>query len=69
MSEAVGEVCANIGVRGRRQREVFGWIAIGIAVVAAAAMIGTAVAWPWGALLFVPLYAGAIGVLQARGKT
>jgi hypothetical protein len=59
----------NLGSRGRRRRSLVG--AAGFAVALAAGAGLAALGAPRGArlVLFVPLFAGALGVLQARGGT
>jgi uncharacterized membrane protein (UPF0136 family) len=59
----------NLGSRGRRRRYLLAACGLGVALLAAAALVG--VAAPRGArlLLFVPLFVAALGLLQARGGT
>lgn len=70
MSAQATEVCSiNIGPKQRRMRHVFGIVGVAIGGLIAAALVTYGVARPWRALLFVPFFAGALGILQARGKT
>lgn len=59
----------NIGSSGRRRRYLMGAAGLGVAllVVAGLAAFGA----PRGAriVLFLPLFGGALGLLQARGGT
>ncbi len=64
------EVCLiNIGPRERRKRAVFGVIGYAVAVAAGTALVLSGVPRWWRLLLFLPLAAGAYGVLQARAAT
>jgi hypothetical protein len=65
---AAGRV-ANIGPRGRRRRVLLGAAALaaGVAILALLLMLG--VDRGWRALLVVPFWAGALGILQARAHT
>ncbi len=65
---AAGRV-ANIGPRGRRRRALLGVAALaaGVAILALLLMLG--VDRGWRALLVVPFWVGALGVLQARAHT
>ena len=60
---------ANIGPRGRRRRALLGVAALaaGVAILALLLMLG--VDRGWRALLVVPFWAGALGILQARAHT
>jgi hypothetical protein len=60
---------ANIGPRERRKRLVFGMAAIGIGAVIALLLILIHAPLAWRLPLFLPLFAGALGVFQARDKT
>ena len=60
---------ANIGPKGRRQRSVMGATAIGVVVVALLALLLLGVDRGWRVALFVPFWAGALGILQAHGHT
>ena len=59
----------NIGPRGRRRRLTFGLLGFGAAVLAAIALLALGVPRGWRAVVFLPLWLGALGVLQASGKT
>ena len=60
---------ANIGPRGRRRRVLLGAgaLAAGVAILALLLMLGADRGWR--ALLVVPFWAGALGILQARAHT
>jgi hypothetical protein len=60
---------ANIGRRGQRQRLAFGSVlfVVGAGILVALVAVGAHRAWRLA--LFVPFWAAAIGVLQAREKT
>ena len=60
---------ANIGPRERRKRLVFGMAAIGIGAVIALLLILIHAPLVWRLPLFLPFFAGALGVFQARDKT
>ncbi len=67
---ANGAVCvANIGVRERRRRYLFGLQATGAGVLLAIALIGLHADPWWRLVLFLPFSAGATGYFQARDKT
>ena len=68
--EASGDVCIpNIGPQGRRMRQRFGLMTIGVGAALAAILIVLGVSPLWRLVVFVPLLAGATGIFQARGKT
>jgi len=60
---------ANIGAAGRRRRLLLGAAALGLGVVALAALLVAGVDRGWRLALFVPFWFGALGSLQARGHT
>ena len=60
---------ANITVGGQRQRFVKGTVGVAVAVGAAVVLIALGVSPGWLALLFVPFWFGALGLIQAREKT
>lgn len=65
-----GAVCvANIGPRERRKRRTFGLILLVTGGFVAALLVGLQADRLWRLLLFLPFWAGALGVLQAREKT
>ena len=59
----------NIGPRGRDQRMRFGLVGCGVALVLGMALLMLGTPRGWRALVFVPLWLGALGVFQAQGKT
>ena len=68
MSPAAARV-ANIGAAGRRRRLLLGAAALGLGVVALAALLVVGVDRGWRLALLAPFWVGALGVLQARGLT
>lgn len=60
---------ANIGPRGRRRRALIGGAALaaGVAILTLLLMLG--VDRGWRAVLVVPFWVGALGILQARAHT
>ena len=60
---------ANIGPHERRKRLTFGVALIGATLVAGAMLIHADVARGWRILLFLPLWAAALGFFQARERT
>ena len=65
-----GAVCiANIGPRERRKRMTFGLTLLVAGGVVAALLVGLRTDRLWRLLLFLPFWAGALGLLQAREKT
>jgi hypothetical protein len=65
-----GESCiANIGPRERQKRLVFGVAALFLSVVISAIFVIEGVRLIWRLMLFVPLFAGALGFFQARDRT
>ena len=67
---SAGESCiANIGPRERQKRLVFGVIALFLSVVISAIFVIEGVPPIWRLVLFVPLFAGALGFFQARDRT
>lgn len=66
----ISAVCiANIGPRERRKRMTYGVTLLVTGGIAAAFLVGFQVDRLWRLLLFLPFWAGAVGVLQAREKT
>lgn len=65
-----GAVCiANIGPRERRKRIAFGVTLLLAGGVVAALLVGLRADRLWRLVLFLPFWAGAVGVLQAREST
>ena len=62
-------VIPNIGPRGRASRMRFGIVGLGVAVALAIVLLALGAPRGWRAVVFVPLWIGALGVLQARDKT
>ena len=60
---------ANIGPRERRRRMRFGAALLVVGAGLAALVVGIGAHRLWRLLLFLPFWAGAVGVLQAREKT
>ncbi len=60
---------ANIGPRGRQRRVLMGAAALAGGGVLLALLLLLGVDRGWRALLVVPFWAGALGVLQARAHT
>jgi hypothetical protein len=69
MSSGEATVCFNIGPAERRKRSVFGSVALGAALIALGAMSIGDVPRLWRIALFVPVWLGALGILQARAGT
>jgi uncharacterized membrane protein len=64
-----GSCIANIGPQGRRQRLVFGIVALAISVAIAIVFVVSGV-WPLLRLpIFVPLFVAGLGFFQARDRT
>jgi hypothetical protein len=59
----------NIGPRERRKRMTFGASLIAVGLGAAASLLYSRSTWYWLALVFLPLWAGGLGVFQATGQT
>lgn len=60
---------ANIGVRERRRRARFGVVLIAAGIGVAVLLIAIDVHRLWRLSSFLPFWAGALGVFQAREKT
>jgi hypothetical protein len=69
MTSSEATVCPNIGRSERRKRSVFGAVALGVALIGFAVMSAAEVPRLWRAVLFVPAWLGALGLLQARAAT
>jgi len=68
--DAPGAVCIpNIGRRERGRRLTFGVAFLCVGVVLAVLLVGTGARVVWRLPLFLPLWIGALGLLQARDKT
>jgi hypothetical protein len=59
----------NIGPRERRRRLVGGVGLSALGAIAAALLLGFGAARGWRIVLFLPLWAGALGLLQVRERT
>ena len=68
-SESDDTGTANIGPHERRKRLTFGVVLLGASLVPAAMLIHADVARGWRMLLVIPLWAAALGFLQARERT
>jgi|HubBroStandDraft_2_1064218.scaffolds.fasta_scaffold341728_2 hypothetical protein len=67
---STASVCiANIGRRGRRQRATFGIVLLVVGAGILVALVVSGAPRAWRLALFLPFWAAAIGVLQAREKT
>jgi hypothetical protein len=67
--ETVEACTVNIGPRERSKRLRFGLVALVVAFVAAAALIALGAPRLSRLALFIPLFAGGMGIFQARAKT
>lgn len=65
------EICLiNIGPKQRRMRAASGVVGLAIAMALAVGLAFTDLAVGWrAAAVFVPVYGGLLGILQARAKT
>jgi len=65
-----GSACVmNIGVRERRKRMKFGVTLVAASGLVATVLVATGADRWWRLALFLPFWAGALGVFQAREKT
>jgi hypothetical protein len=70
ISKAGGEKCTpNISVREGRKRLVAGLVQVAVTLVTLAAMLAAGLSREWRLLLFLPLWAAAVGIFQALDKT
>lgn len=69
MSEASGQVCANIGPKAVRLRRRAGYVGAAAAALLLAALLWTDAPRAWRLVLFAPLWMATLGFLQAREKT
>lgn len=65
----VFDLATNITSHGRRRRLTFGVIFLLVGLAAYAGLLAGGQPRPWRALLFLPFWLGALGILQARAKT
>lgn len=59
----------NIGPAGQRRRRTWGVAALSVGVTYGIVAVVVAPPLAWRAMVFVPLWIGLLGVLQAREKT
>jgi hypothetical protein len=69
MEMAPSNRIANIGAGGRRQRLIFGLVALGVGAVIAVLLVAIAAPRIWRVPLFLVFYVAALGIFQARDKT
>jgi hypothetical protein len=62
-------IARNIGPGGRRTRVIGGAVLLAVTVVAAGLLVGFGLDRGLRLALFVPLFGGALGLLQARDHT
>lgn len=65
----VFDLVTNLTSHGRRMRMTVGVIGLLVGLAAYAGLIASGSPRPWRALLFLPCWLGALGILQARAKT
>lgn len=65
----VVERCPNIGPKERLKRLHAGYLHLGIALIAAAVMLGTGIPRGYRLLLFLPFWGAGAGVFQYLEKT
>jgi hypothetical protein len=64
------EVCIpNIGPRERRRRLIGGGCLLALGAIAAALLLGFDARRAWRIVVLVPVWGGALGLLQVREKT
>jgi hypothetical protein len=61
--------CPNIGPRERRRRLIGGFFFLSIAVCVGVALIAFNAPRPWRLLIFLPVWAAAIGFFQVSAQT
>lgn len=59
----------NIGPQGQRRRFVMGVLMLALSLFLALVFISTGLGRPWRLLLFLPVFLGMLGLIQAREKT
>ncbi|MFC1482047.1 hypothetical protein ACFL6E_07385 [Candidatus Neomarinimicrobiota bacterium] len=59
----------NIGPEERRKRQIFGFMMLGVAAVMLYLFISLGINHWWGVFLWIPLFLGAIGILQCYHHT
>jgi hypothetical protein len=65
-----GEVCIpNIGPRERRRRLIGGAAMLALGGIAAAVLLGFGTERAWRVVVFLPIWGGALGLIQVREKT
>ncbi len=60
---------ANIGPKGRRRRAVTGAVALAAGITVLVVLVLSGSGRAWRVALVAPFWAGALGILQARGHT
>ena len=66
----VEEACfINLGPKGIRRRRAVGLVGFGVGIGLTAALVLLHAPWAARLALFFPFAIGAVGLLQARGKT
>jgi hypothetical protein len=60
---------ANIGPWGRRRRAVAGAVTLAVGLAGLVVLLLGGMDRGWRVVLFVPFWAGALGIFQARGHT
>ncbi len=59
----------NIGPQERRKRQLFGFILLGLAAAMLYLFIKLGLNHWWGLILWLPLFLGAVGILQCYHHT
>jgi hypothetical protein len=60
---------ANIGPKGRRRRVAMGAVALAAGVAVLVGLFLSGAGRGWRVVLWVPFWAGALGIFQARAHT